>query len=260
MKNWKLILTAGLMAVLMFALAGCESDSVAPQEDPNIDVATAEQWSAQALEMISGMAASVPAISEGDFTTVGGATKSAEEPTWDAGQMAWVMDATATFTEGDPVTSSSETYVSVWIQFRNDDGPLPAPLGATEMEYRATSGMTLDSTEEGVSHLEFDFATNMIVTYLENGYGLDGTGQASISATQTTDQGSQSMSFAMGYGMDLALPFEGCPSGTAWVTAGQFRTDAVYNGQGMVDWTLTGPNYQAEGSDVVECAGTSLPQ
>ena len=100
----------------------------------------------------------------------------------------------------------------------------------------------------------------MIVTYLDNGYGLDGTGQASISATQTTDQGSQSMSFAVGYGMDLALPIEGCPSGTAWVTAGQFRTDAVYNGQGMVDWTLTGPNYQAEGSDVVECAGTSLPQ
>ncbi len=101
MKNWKLILTMGLAAVMMLAVTGCESDSVAPQDTTTVDVATAEQWSEQALEMIGAMAASVPAVSEGDFSGVGGAAKSAEEPTWDPGQMAWVMDATETFSEGD---------------------------------------------------------------------------------------------------------------------------------------------------------------
>lgn len=258
MRNWKLILTMGLMALLMLALVGCESDPVAPQEEYDIDASTAEQWSEQALEMISEMAATVPQVSQGEFSAIGSTMKSAEEPVWDEGQQAWVMDVTETFSEGDPVTSSGEMSVSVWIQFRNDESALPGPLGATEMEYRASSGMVLDSTEDGVSHLEFEFGTNMVVSYLETGYGVDGTGLAAISASHTSDQGSQSMAFAVGYGMDLMLPFEGCPGGTAYVTAGQFHTDAVYDGEGMVDWTLTGPNYEASGSDSVECAG--LPQ
>jgi hypothetical protein len=260
MKNWKLILTMGLAAVMMLAVTGCESDSVAPQDNTNVDASTAEQWSAQALEMIGAMAASVPAVSEGDFSGVGGVAKSVEEPTWDPEQMAWVMEATETFSEGDPVTSSGEMFVSVWIQFRNAEGPLPAPLGATEMEYRATSGMVLDSTEEGTTHIEFEFGTNMTVAYMDNGYGVDGTGQATVSARQTTDQGTQNMSFAVGYGMDLSMPFEGCPSGPAWVTAGQYRTDALYDGEGMVDWTMSGPNYEASGSDYVECAQGGMPQ
>lgn len=258
MRNLKVKLALVLMAGLMTALAGCGSDSTTPQDTYNVDAATAEQWSEQALGMINEMAATIPDISQGEFADLGAGMKSATEPTWDEVEEAWVMDVTETFSEGEPVHSTMEMSVSVWIQFRNAEGNLPSPLGATEMEYRAGSAMVMDSTEEGTAHMEFDFETAMVVDYLETGYGVNGTGGASIYASQTTDQGSQSMRFDLGYGMDLMLPLEGCPGGTAWVTAGQYRTDAVYDGEGMVDWTLTGPNHEASGSDPVECAG--LPQ
>lgn len=257
MRHWKPIIAVACAAALLAVLAGCGSDPVAPQDQTNLDAATAEQWSTQVLGTITEMAATVPAVSQGDFSQVAAGAKSATEPTWDEYQQAWVMAFTQSFSEGDPPTSTGEMSVSVWIQFRNAEGPLVGPLGATEMEYRATSGMVLDSTENGASHLEFDYATTMKVTYLETGYGVDGTGEASISATQTTAQGSQSVAFALGYGMDLALPFAGCPAGSAWVTAGQYRTDAVYDGEGKVDWTVNGPNYQSSGSDTVPCG---LPQ
>lgn len=258
MRNWKPMMALALTAGLLTALAGCGSDSTTPQDTYDIDAATAEQWSEQALAMISEMAATVPQVSQGDFGALGTMNKSATEPVWDEVEEAWVMEATETFTEGDPVHSTMEMSLSVWIQFRNAEGNLPSPLGATEMEYRAGSGMVMDSTEEGTTHMEFDYETAMVVEYQETGYGVEGMGAAAISASQTTDQGSQSMSFELGYGMDMFLPLEGCPGGTAWVTAGQYRTDAVYDGEGMVDWTLTGPNYEASGSDPVECAG--LPQ
>lgn len=257
MRHWKPTVTAALAVMMMTALAGCGSDSTAPQQEYDLDSATAEQWSEQTLEMISEMVASVPSMSEGDFSGVGAQAKSVEEPVWDEAEQAWVLDVTESFTEGEPVHSSMEISLSVWIQFRNPEGALPGPLGATEMEYRATSGMTIDSTEDGTAHLEMEYATGMTVSYLENGYGVDGAGQASISASYTSEQGSESMNFSVGYGMDLMLPFAGCPSGPAFVTAGQYRTDAVYDGEGMVDWTLAGPGYEASGSDPVACGGQS---
>jgi hypothetical protein len=258
MRHWKSIVTALLAGVMLAALAGCSSDSTAPQQQYEMDAATAEQWSAQTLEMISAMAATVPAVSQGDFTGVGAMAKSAEEPVWDEVEQAWVMDVTETITEGDPVHSSMEMSLYLWIQFRNAEGALPGPLGATEMEYRATTGMVMDSTEEGVTHLEMDYATGMTVTYLETGYGVDGAGEATVSASHTDARGSQSVDFSLAYGMDLMLPFEGCPSGPAWMTAGQYRTDAMYDGEGMVDWTLTGPNHSASGSDPVDCGASSV--
>jgi hypothetical protein len=258
MRQLNMFLVLGLTVALMTMIAGCSSDSTAPQDTYDIDAATAEQWSEQALEMINQMAATVPEVSQGEFAVLGAMNKSATEPTWDELEEAWVMDVTESLTEGDPVHSTMEMSISVWIQFRNAEGNLPSPLGATEMEYRAGSGMVMDSTEEGTSHMEFDFETAMVVEYQETGYGVEGMGAAAISASQTTDQGSQSLSFDLGYGMNMFLPMEGCPGGTAWVTAGQYRTDAVYDGEGMVDWTLAGPNYEASGSDPVECA--ELPQ
>ena len=258
MRNWKPILALALMAGLLTVLAGCGSDSTTPQETYDIDATTAEQWSEQSLEMINQMIATIPQVSQGDFAALGSGMKSAQEPVWDEMEEAWVLDVTESFTEGDPVHSTMEMSLSVWIQFRNAEGNLPSPLGATEMEYRAGSGMVMDNNEEGTAHMEFDYETAMVVAYQETGYGVEGTGAASVYASQTTDQVSQSMSIDLGYGMEMFLPLEGCPGGTAWVTAGQYRTDAVYDGEGMVDWTLAGPNYEASGSDPVECAG--LPQ
>ena len=111
MKSWKIILLTGVFTLAMLAVAGCESDPVAPQETVDMDGETAEQWSRQAIGMINQMAASVPPASQGDFSTLG-PDKSVEGPTWDEVQMAWTLDQTATFSEGDPPTSSGETRVS----------------------------------------------------------------------------------------------------------------------------------------------------
>ena len=45
MKYWKIILMTGVFALGLLALAGCESDPVAPQETYNVDVEAAEEWS-----------------------------------------------------------------------------------------------------------------------------------------------------------------------------------------------------------------------
>jgi len=168
--------------------------------------------------------------------------------------MAWVLDQTVTFSEGEPPTSTGETRISVWIQFRNPEGPLPTPLDATEMEYRQAAGMTIhDEGEQGVSDLEFDLSTNMLVTYLESGYGMNGIGQAVVAASVTSNDRTENMNLAMRWGLALTSPFEGCPIGTAFVVVGQYRTDVEYDGQGNANWTLTGPNYSASGTESVPC-------
>jgi|GEM_PF-5120831 len=161
MKIWKIISAAGIIAVGLLAFAGCASDPVAPQETYNVDAQSAEEWSLQAIAMISQMAVAVPMASQGDFSNLG-PNKSDAAPVWDDQQMAWVLDQTVSFTEGDPPTSTGETRMSLWIQFRGAEGPLPSPLGATVMEYHEAAGMTVHSEhEQGTSDLDFDLATNM---------------------------------------------------------------------------------------------------
>jgi hypothetical protein len=253
MKTWKIFWFLGIFIIGLLALAGCESDPVAPQETYNVDGETAEEWSLQAIEMISQMAAAVPLASQGDFSTLG-PDKSAAEPVWDEEQMAWVLDQTVSFSEGDPPTSTGETRVSIWIQFRGAEGPNPSLLGATEMEYRESAGMTMHSEQEqGTSDLDFDLSCGMVVTFLDSGYDMDGTGQAQIAATVTTDNGTESMNLTMSWGLDLITLFEGCPSGSAFVQVGPYRTDVVYDGQGNAAWTLVGPNYTGSGTETVPC-------
>jgi hypothetical protein len=256
MKTWNMYGFLGFCVAGLLGLAGCESDPVSPQDNFNpadLDAETAEEWSLQAIEMINQMAASVPLASQGDFSTLGPA-KSAAEPVWDEGQMAWVLDETMTFSEGDPPTSHGEIRISVWIQFRNQEGPLPTPLGATEMEYRESAGMTAhNEDEQGSSDLDFDLSCGMVVTYLETGYDMNGTGMADVSATVTAGDRTESMDLTMSWGLDLITPFEGCPAGLAHVQVGLYRTDVVYDGQGNAAWTLVGPIHTASGTETVPC-------
>jgi hypothetical protein len=256
MKTWNKIWFLGILAAGLLAITGCDSDPVAPQDNFNpsdLDADTAEEWTLQAVEMINRMATSVPLASQGDFSTLG-PDKSAAEPIWDEEQMAWVLDETMTFSEGDPPTSYGEIRISVWIQFRNQEGPLPSPLGATEMEYRESAGMTAhNEDEQGTSDLDFDLSCGMVVTYLETGYDMNGTGLADVNATVTADGRTESMNLTMGWGLDLITPFEGCPAGLAHVQVGLYLTDVVYDGQGNAAWTMVGPNYTSSGTESVPC-------
>lgn len=253
MKTWHKYWFLGICAAGLLMTAGCESDPVAPQDNPDLDAATAEEWSLQAIEMISQMAASVPLASQGDFSTLG-PDKSAAEPVWDEEQMAWVLNETITYEEGDPPTSYGETRISVWIQFRNEEGPLPTPLGATEMEYRESAGMTAHSEhDQGTSDVDFDLSCGMVVAYLETGYDMNGTGLAEINAVATAGDRTESMDLTMSWGLDLITLFEGCPSGLAHVQVGPYRTDVVYDGQGNAAWTSVGPSYSGSGTESVSC-------
>ncbi len=187
------------------------------------------------------------------FSTVGAGLPSAE-PTWDEVQMAWVLDEATTVYDGDPPTPDYEHRYSAWVQFRGPEGPQPTPEGATEFEYRVSTGMTAFSEDDpGVSDLDFDYACSMVVEYLETGFAMDGLGAAEISASVTGDDGSENMNLTMSYGLDLLTQLDGCPSGTAYVQLGQYRTDVAYDGQGSAAWTLTGPNYNADGTVGVPC-------
>ena len=128
------------------------------------------------------------------------------------------------------------------------------PLGTTEMEYRESAGMTIHSDDEqGVSDLEFDLSTGMVVTYVETGYEMDGTGHAEITASVTSNDHTENLNLTMNWGLDLTTPLAGCPTGTAFVEAGAYRTEVEYDGQGNANWTLTGPNYTASGTEIVPC-------
>jgi hypothetical protein len=254
MKHWKILMSAAVMTFGLLALTGCESDSVAPQETFDIDGESAQEWSLQAIEMINQMAASVPLAAEGDFSTLGPDNKSAGEPVWDEGQMAWVLNETSSFTEGDPPTSTGETRLSVWIQFLGAEGPLPSPLGATVMDYRNSAGMTIHSEgEQGVSDLDFDLASAMVVTFLETGYDMNGSGEAEIDASVVAENRTETMNLNMSWGMDLVTLFEGCPMGTAFVQVGPFRTEVIYDGQGNANWVMAGPNHSASGTETMSC-------
>jgi hypothetical protein len=253
MKTWKIYWFLGTLIFGLLAVAGCESDPVAPQETYDVDGETAEEWSLQAIEMISQMAAAVPLVSQGNFSTLG-PEKSTAEPVWDEEQMAWVLDQTVSFSEGDPPTSTGETRVSVWIQFRNQEGPLPTKLGATEMEYRQSAGTTAHSEhEQGTSDLDFDLSCGMVITFQETGYDMNGAGQADIAATVTTENRTESMDLTMTWGLDLVTLSEGCPSGVAFVQVGPYRNDVVYDGQGNAAWALVGPNHTSTGTQTVSC-------
>lgn len=255
MKFWKILLMTAVLTLGLLAVTGCESDPVAPQETFDYDAESAQEWSLQAIEMINQMAAAVPRTAEGDFSSLGPDNKTAGEPVWDEEQMAWVLNETASFTEGDPPTSSGETRMSVWVQFRGAEGPLPSPLGATVMDYRESAGMTIHSEgEQGVSDLDFDLASAMVVTFMDTGYDMNGSGEAEIDASVVAEGRSESMNLKMSWGMDLVTFFEGCPAGTAFVQVGPFRTEVVYDGQGNANWTMAGPNYSASGTETVSCS------
>ena len=254
MKYWKLMTLTAVLGCGLLAVSGCESDPVAPQENHDIDAEAAQEWSLQAIEMINQMAAAVPPAAEGDFSALGTEGKSASEPVWDEEQMAWVLVETVNFTEGDPPTATGETRLAVWIQFRGDEGPLPSPLGATVMDYREAAGMTMHSEgEQGVSDLDFDLASRMVVTFQETGYDMNGSGEADIQASLVAGDRSESMNLTMEWGMDLMTPFEGCPAGSAFVKVGPYRTEVVYDGQGGANWVMVGPNHTSSGTEAVDC-------
>lgn len=245
-----------LLLVAAAWLAGCatDDDPVTPTGGQfQVEADDAETYATDALEMVNEMTADIPELALGEFT----AAKSfgaAGEPEWDAEEQAWILDDTAEFSEGDPAVAWGEYRLYVWIQFRGAEGPLPTPLGATVFEYRAVNGMTMHSeTEQGTSDLAYDMATNLVVTYEESGYAVDGTGETVVEASHEGDGEAQNLRAEMAWNVDLAMPTGGCPSGTADVTMGQYRLDALYNGTSTVAWTLVGPGYQASGTDDLAC-------
>ena len=247
-----MLLCGGLLALGL--MAGCSDDPAAPGTT-SVSADMAEQWSTSALEMISAMTVEIPDIASGDMVPLG-TQKLAGEPTWDAEQMAWVFYQEMHFTEGDPVTGTSDIAVAGWVQYRNSEGPLPSALGATEMEYRLEETMDVHSEQDGaVSDVSYAMATTMVVTYQELGYLVNGSGNAEVHASQTANGMTEQMSLAMSWGMELELPLGGCPAGTATVEMAGYRMQALYDGEGGVDWNLVGPNYQASGSDIVPCGG-----
>lgn len=255
--------TMFLLTVLAAAVwaAGCSSeDPAGPMEDlVRITPGEAEDYATTALIMVNDMVTDIPEVAVGSFTTAK-SFEAAGEPDWDPEAMAWVYDLEQEFSEGDPATSWGETRIHLWIQFRNAEGPLPTALGATVLEYRAVHGMTLHSeSAEGVADLAYDLATTMLVTYVEGGYTVAGAGESTVEADFTDGQRTESMRLDMSWHADLVLADGSCPAGTADVTVGEYRLDAVYDGTDLAAWTLTGPDYQASGTEVLDCGPVGMP-
>jgi hypothetical protein len=87
-------------------------------------------------------------------------------------------------------------------------------------------------------------------------FGVVGTGETVVDVSHVMGEQSEVAHFAMDWELDLTVSPDACPARTAAVHAGEFTLQAVYDGQGGVSWTLVGPNYEASGSDTLECGST----
>ncbi len=258
----KFALSMMILAGLGLIIAGCSSTDDGPtnpsQNDTlNLTGDEAEDFSTTALTMVNDIVNSIPEFAAGDFETWNAAKSQPDSIQWDAGQQAYVFSFNGPVFELEP---PNYWYMSlgVWLQYRDAMGtPLQYPVGATEMELDYTTGMDMHMVDgESASDLEYEMATNLVVSYLGGGesYGVEGTGSTTYTMAQIAPQGSQSGQFSMDWTLDLTATPDGCPSGTARVNCQGFVLDATYDGQGGMSWTLVGDNYQASGSEYLACS------
>jgi len=245
-----------LILVATFAFVGCSEESpTGPQEPITFDGDDAETWTIQALEMVSGLATDAPDLVAGNF---GNLTKAqGDEPTWNATEMAYVFTSEITSQEGSNTVTGR---IDIWIQYRDGTGPVQNPVGATVIEARVTSGATIHTVgESSTSDVDYDFETTFIVSDLSgNDYAVLGNGSSTVDMSVVANEAQAHMQFDMGWMIDVSVPSAGCPTGTAQVTANGYQLDADYDGSNMVDWTLSGPNYQGSGSELLtDCSGSS---
>lgn len=265
MMNRKIALPLLFLASLALLITGCGSDDDNPAspgagtggETLALDGEQAEQYTTGALDMVNGLVNTVPDFAEGDFTAWNTAKAEGDSIQWDPSQQAYTYAFEGPLFDLEP-PDSWIMRLTIWLQYRDGSGdPLQYPLGATEMELRYTSGMTVHMEEDGGSaDLDYDMDTNLVVGYLEEGdaYSISGSGSADYELSRTTSEGSASGRFGMQWTLDITASPDGCPSGTATVVAQDYVLEAVYDGQGGVSWTLAGNGYQAEGTDTVDCS------
>jgi hypothetical protein len=247
-KKLTLILGA---ALLVLAAVGCSDDDPVTPQETVLNGEMAEEWTMDALAMVSEMSMSVSDWAEADFSSLT-ENKADVQPEWDPEQQAYVYAYDVT--ETDP-PNSWEVRLDLWLQYRDAGVPVQYPLGADEMQARMTSGMTAHTEgEDGIFDLDYDFATDMTVTNLDTDlFNIAGVGETVVNASQVMGDQSETIYFSMSWDMDLTATPGGCPAGTANVYAGGFALAAVYDGEGGVAWTLTGPDYHATGTETLEC-------
>lgn len=260
MLSRKFALTLCLLTSLALIVAGCsdDSDPTNPGGDTlNLTSEQAEDFSLSALDMVNELVNTVPDFAQGDFESWSLAKSQSDSVEWDPVQQAYTFDFEGPVFEMDP-PNSWVMRIGIWLQYRNAAGEaLQYPVGATEMEVDYNSGMTMHMVDgESVADLDYDMDTNLIVSYLGEGetYGLLGTGSSHVAMAQSGPQGSESGQFNMDWSMDITASPDGCPSGTATVNVQEFTMTANYDGQGNVNWTLVGNNYQASGTEYMNCS------
>lgn len=263
MVSRKPLLAVALLAGLALILAGCGSDDSSNPANPGtgddtlvLDDAQAQELSTGALDMVNQLVNSVPDFAAADFASWNLAKSQSDSVTWDPVQEAYVFNFEGPVLELEP-PSSWTMSMDIWLQYRDaQDSPLQYPIGATEMELDYSVGMYIHSVDEsGVFDMDNELSSNLTVSYLGEGqtYGIQGSGLNTVSVSQITPAGSQAGQISLDWSLDITAAPEGCPSGTATVHAQDYTLNAQYDGQGNVSWTLTGPSYQASGSETMAC-------
>jgi len=261
MMNRKMALPLLFLASLALLITSCGSDDDNPASPGGdtlaLDGEQAEQYTTGALDMVNGLVNTVPDFAEGDFTAWNTAKAQGDSIQWDPVQQAYTFAFEGPLFELDP-PDSWIMRLTIWLQYRDGSGdPLQYPLGATEMELRYTSGMTVHREEDGTSaDLDYDMVTNLLVVgYQGEGetYRIQGNGTADYEISRTTSQGTESGRFGMTWSLDITVSPDGCPAGTARVVAQDYELNAVYDGEGGVSWTLVGNGYRAEGTRTLDC-------
>lgn len=249
------------LAVAIMLLAGCNSSDSPTGPAPSVELSgpQAEDWTVQVLEMINGISVNVDDWAAGQFTGLDGLSSNkmaGEEPTFDEQTMAWTLHFEGSVS-GIEAPSYINTSLDYYLQFRDGNGdPVASPELAASYLARLALGFDAHNVEgETVSDMAYVFGTEMHVAGLGGDiYTVDGSGSSAVEAATSGPEGSARMDFAMNWSMELSQPAAGgCPSGTAEVHATNFEMNAVYDGQGNADWTLTGPNYEASGTEPMEC-------
>ena len=263
MKNLKSIFALIMVLGLLGMLTGCGGDdnpTAPPRDTLTLDSAMAEDFTLQALEVVSGMVTEVPDFASADFgswslSKAEFAKVNTDTVAWDPAQNAWVFSYAGPLFEMESPSYWNMT-LDLWVQYRNAGGALRLPLGATVMEVRYGTGMDMHMVEgQETTDLAYEMNTGMTVSYLGDGtaYGVVGTGDTVMEVATVSPQGAQNGRVSMAWTLDVTVSDAGCPAGTATFTAQQWQMVANYDGQGNANWTLTGPDYQGSGTETMGC-------
>jgi predicted secreted protein len=259
-------LVGGLSVLLM--IAACSEESTTPAPTNDLPPAAASAQAEAMVSVVTDMVSMSDNIAAGDFNNIGMLNvPSAEGSTvriaradfsvninYDEAAGRWTVSSTGSDSMG---TSYSASYV---VQFRDEAGNAQVEPGPTTASVSYAAELSIDSSfsdpESGVSSVAaFDYNADVSMTGLQTGpVQVVANGDMSGSFSGTDGQNSFDYALAVNWDLDVSIPFDGCPTGSANINFGPYSATVTYDGTNQASWgAYQGTTLLDSGFETMDC-------